>query len=98
MSTLRFTRKASNDLDDIHDYLVQHSPAAAARVAQEIERCCRLLAQLPLMGRACDAIQPGLRSFPSGKYVIYYRPLNGGVEVLRVLHASRDVTGLFDPP
>ena len=96
MSTLNYTREALADLSDIQDYLLQHSPAAA-RVMQEIERSCRLLSQFPLMGAARDTLQPGLRSHPSGRYTIYYRPSNGGIDVLRVLHGSRDVTGLFSP-
>ena len=98
MSTLRFAPEAENDLNDIHDYLAQRHPAAAARVVQELERVCRLLAQFPLMGARRDALRPGMRSFPSGKYILFYRPLDGGVEILRIVHGSRDLTGLFQSP
>ena len=29
------------------------------------------------------------------KYVILYRPLDDGIEVIRVVHGSRDIAGLF---
>jgi len=98
MNTLSYTRDALADLDDIQDYLLPYSQAAAAHTIQTIERSCRRLSQFPLMGASRDALQAGMRSHPSGKYTIYYRPLNGGIEGLRILHASRDVTGLFSPP
>ena len=28
-------------------------------------------------------------------YLIFYRPVEGGVEIIRVLHAKRDNTALF---
>jgi toxin ParE1/3/4 len=32
----------------------------------------------------------GLRSFPVGRYVIFYMPTPKGVEIVRVLHGARD--------
>jgi toxin ParE1/3/4 len=29
------------------------------------------------------------------RYLVFYRPLAGGIEVLRVLHGARDVEGLL---
>src|SRR3954447_26672550 len=98
MSALRFTSEAASDLNDVHDYLAQRNPATAARVVQEFERVCRLLAQFPLMGARRDTLLPGMRSFPSGNYIIFYRPLDDGVEILRIVHGSRDLTGLFQAP
>ena len=36
-----------------------------------------------------------IRDFP--KYFIFYRPTEEGIEVVRVLHASRDLQALLDP-
>ncbi|MBF0110069.1 MAG: type II toxin-antitoxin system RelE/ParE family toxin [Magnetococcales bacterium] len=33
--------------------------------------------------------------FPVGNYLIFYRPANHGVEIIRVLHASRNVENLL---
>ena len=40
--------------------------------------------------------RPGVRSFPFGAYVIFYRPLQDGVDVVRVLHGSRDVESALE--
>ena len=60
-----------------------------------IEEKCRLLGASPEMGRGRPELAPDLRSFPVGNYVIFYRPVRGGVEVVRVLRAARDIPSLF---
>jgi toxin ParE1/3/4 len=56
-----------------------------------------LLASFPNIGRSRDMdLRPGLRSFPVGEYVILYRIQKQDVLILRVLHGSRDIEGLFD--
>lgn len=32
-----------------------------------------------------------MRSFPVFRYVVFYRPLDDGITVVRVLHGSRDL-------
>ena len=41
------------------------------------------------MGEAVEQYRRGLRCFPVGNYVIYYRVLPNSIEVYRVLHAAR---------
>ncbi|MBL1278196.1 MAG: type II toxin-antitoxin system RelE/ParE family toxin [Ectothiorhodospiraceae bacterium] len=36
-----------------------------------------------------------LRSFPVDRYVLYYRANTGGIELVRVLHGSRDINWVF---
>jgi toxin ParE1/3/4 len=47
------------------------------------------------MGRARPELAPDLRSFPFGRYVIFYMPLSDGIDVVRVLHSARDIDGLL---
>ena len=49
-----------------------------------------------MMGRARDELAPGLRSFPIGRYVIFYEPLPDGVAIARVLHGARDIDAGFE--
>ena len=30
-----------------------------------------------------------------GKYLVFYRPIEGGIEVLRILHGARDITRIL---
>jgi toxin ParE1/3/4 len=54
-----------------------------------------LLATQPLLGKFRDDAGPDLRSHPIGSYVVFYRPLKGGIVVVRVLHSAQDVKGQF---
>ena len=38
----------------------------------------------------------GLRSLPLGNYIIFYRPIDDGIEVVRILHGARDLPPLFE--
>jgi toxin ParE1/3/4 len=38
---------------------------------------------------------PALRSLSVGNYLIFYRPLADGIEIVRVLHGARDIDSLF---
>lgn len=95
MSRVRFTPEARADLHEIWDYIAQDSVDSASRFTDAIEEKCRLLGASPEMGRARPELAPDLRSFPVGKYVIFYRPVRGGTEVVRVLSAARDIPSLF---
>ena len=36
-------------------------------------------------------IVPGVRSFPVGNYLIFYRETGQGIEIIRVLHGARNL-------
>ena len=61
-----------------------------------IEQKCENLALAPEMGFACDELSAGLLCWPVGKYVIFYRSLDSGIEIVRVLHGARDIPREFE--
>ena len=95
MSGVRFKPQARQDLNDIWEFIAQDSVTAASRFTDTIEQKCELLARFPEMGRARPELAPSLRSFPVGNYVIFYRPIKDGIEVVRVLSAWRDISSVF---
>jgi toxin ParE1/3/4 len=56
-----------------------------------------VLASSPAMGLGRDELAKGLRNFPVGRCVIFYRPIPKGVEIVRVLYGRRDIDELFPP-
>lgn len=52
-----------------------------------------MLADNPGAGRDRNDIVAGIRSFPVGRYLLFYRMLADGVELVRVLHGARDIDG-----
>ncbi len=87
--------EAENDLDEIWWYIAQDNPANADNLLDEIEETCRKLARFTSMGRNRDELHPGLLSFPVGKYLIFYMPINGGIEIVRVLNGMMDIDAFF---
>jgi toxin ParE1/3/4 len=89
--------RAKTDLAEIWDYIADDSEARADAFIETIDRKFRALAGRPDMGRVRDELETGLRSFPVGRYVIFYRPIPEGVEIVRVLHGARDLDAIFHP-
>ncbi len=95
----RVTRRplAEADILEIWDYIADDSLAAADRWVDRLDEQFRLLAAQPMMGRVRDELVPGVRSFPFGRYVVFYVPLDDGIDVVRVLHSARDIDAVFNP-
>jgi toxin ParE1/3/4 len=96
---IQFADIAKQDLRDIWSGLAEYSGLDFAdRMLANIESKFRLLAQFPNSGRSRDELLAGLRSYPAGDFVIFYRILETTVEVVRVLHGRRDIGVIFDEP
>lgn len=78
---------AGSDVRGIIRYTtLKWSAEQAARYSAGLQKCFRMLAQTPGMGRACDPISVGLRRFEHGKHVVFYRMVASGILITRVLH------------
>ncbi len=74
--------EAEHDLDEIWWYIAQDNPDNADKLLDEIGETSRKLARFTNMGRNRDELHPGLQSFPVGKYLIFYMPIRGGIEIV----------------
>ena len=102
MSRTVVTRpQARRDVEAIALYIAQDNPDAARRFVVAADESFQTLATMPQMGPADDLGQPalvGLRRRPVRgfkNYLIFYRPTDHGIEVIRVLHGMRDYPKLF---
>ena len=89
--------RAEADLIEIWTYIAQDSLTRADKLIDEIGEKSQTLAESPLMGKARDEFGSGIRSFPIGNYVLFYQPIENGMEIIRVLHGARDIDALFSP-
>ncbi|MBO3464284.1 type II toxin-antitoxin system RelE/ParE family toxin [Aetokthonos hydrillicola Thurmond2011] len=87
---------AQADLLDIWNFIANDSFEKADQFLQKIESQLKVLGLNPGIGRKRDSLAPDMRSFPVGNYLIFYRPISQGIEVIRVLHGSRDIQSLFE--
>jgi toxin ParE1/3/4 len=93
----RVTRRplAAADILDIWDHIAEDNTEQADRWVDKLDEKFELIATQPLMGRARDELAARVRSFPFGRYVIFYEPIEGGIDVVRVLHSARDIDAVF---
>jgi toxin ParE1/3/4 len=89
VSRFRFSRRAEADLLSIGAYTLRNwGRGQAARYINELEACCRMLADNPALGRPCGDVRPGVCRFEHGKHVVFYRRERSGILVSRILHES----------
>jgi toxin ParE1/3/4 len=96
MNSFRLSPAARSDLDEIWFYIAQDDPEAADKFIRAIISRFPKLAAMPQMGRKREELSPRLRSLPVGRYVVFYRPMENGIEIARVLHGARDFPPLFE--
>ena len=95
MPQVKRANQAEIDLVEIWLYVADDRMEAADRILETIDEKCRLLAERKLLGRDRPDLDPNLRSFPAGNYIIYYKLEPDGIIVARVLHGSRDRAAAF---
>jgi len=92
----RLTIPAQQDLNDISQFIANRNIDAAIRLVDKITQKFETLAKFPNLGKSRAELFPGLRSFPLEDYLIFYRLIDGGIEIVRVVSGYRDVEALFE--
>ena len=82
------------DPEEIGDYIADDSPAIASRFIERLTSKLEALGRHPMMGRARPELRSDMRSFPYGSYLILYRIIGDGIEIVRVVHAARNLDDL----
>ncbi len=89
------SEQAQQDLEGILDYLDSQSDQAADRFATKFDQTCDLHAMHPQIGGSAEEYAPALRYFTVWNYAIFYRPIEDGIEIVRMIHGARDIPQLF---
>jgi toxin ParE1/3/4 len=100
--TIHRSQKARQDLVDAFRFYARE---AGFRVAQrffaQAEATFSRLASMPGTGAGYEHDHPalaGLRFSPVvrfRKYLVFYRPVADGIEIVRVLHGARDIASIL---
>jgi toxin ParE1/3/4 len=89
------------DLIELAGSIARDNLAAAERFLAAAEDAFALLSRNPDMGTACNFLNPraaGIRMWTIRGFenrVVFYRPIADGIDVVRVIHASRDFSEIF---
>src|SRR5262249_32077342 len=90
----RLAKRARKDISAIYDYIARDNRRSADAVVDQMTREFELLAESPCSGELrpdLDDLIQNVRSITSGSYVVFFRPGPRGIEVVRVVHGSRDI-------
>lgn len=90
-ASVRQTPRARLDLFELWEFIASDSMTAADRMLDRIDQAARMLAAHPEAGRLRPDLLPHIRSFPVGAYVLFYRPEDDGILLVRVLSGYRDI-------
>ncbi len=82
-------------MKEIWKYVAADNENAADKFLDHIEDVLELLGNSPLLGRVRKELQPEVRSFAVGNYVIFYIPRKRDITVVRVLSGFRDLDTLL---
>ena len=92
----RLAPEAEADLDELWYYVATNASVEVAdRLVDSITTRFFLLGLHPGAGRRRDDLRPGLRSFPVGDYIVFYRVEGDDVLIQRVVRGSRDLAALL---
>lgn len=89
------TREAEEDIDEILAFISLDNFDASVAFYERLVDQLGMLADNPKASRERPEISDGVRSFPFGSYVIFYRMWAGEVAVTRIVHGARDLDELL---
>ena len=96
MAKYKFRPRALADLNEIWDYTVKTWDEAQAQYyLNGLRDALELIVKQPGLGRQRDDLHPDLLTANYSKHVIFYLHHDWGIDVVRVLHGSRDVPQHF---
>ena len=91
----RLTKQAEQDVLGIWLHIAADNMTAADKLVDEFTGTYKRLASFPQVGTSMEQYRPGLRCFSAGNYLIFFTPVDDGIEVYRVLHGARQFQDLL---
>ena len=101
MLEIRKRPQVIRDLIDIATYIANTDLDQSDRFLQSAEATFQNLAKMPGIGKRCqfhnsqlkNIRQAGVKNFK--KYLVFYRASDLSIEIIRVIHGSRDLESLM---
>jgi toxin ParE1/3/4 len=86
---------ASRDLNEIADRFAETNLEAGEQFFGDFNRKCKQLVAFPNSGKSYAEIRSDLRRLSLDGYILFYRILEDGIEILRVVSGRRNFPSLF---
>ncbi|ACK71607.1 plasmid stabilization system [Gloeothece citriformis PCC 7424] len=90
------------DLIELATYIAENNLEASEQFLRAAEETFQQLAKLPMMGKICQFKNPLLTNIRQQavkgfrRYLIFYRLSESEIEIVRVLHGSRDLEAILE--
>ena len=102
MSEIRKRPQVIRDLIDIATYLAENNLENSDRFLFAAEETLKQLGQMPQLGKKCQFSNSRLQNIRVfavkgfRKYLVFYQIIATGVEIIRVIHGSRDIETILE--
>ena len=99
---ISITPKASQDLDDIYNFIAKNNSDIALRFFDAARQTFSQLAKNPGIGAIYEVSKPELKGLRKwrvkqfDKYIVFYRYSDELVEVIRIIYAGRDISAIME--
>jgi toxin ParE1/3/4 len=92
----RVSEIALQDLQQIYSYWSNRAGLQVAdRIIDRIAARFWLLGEHPNAGKPAHNLGPGVKCFPAGRHLIYYRVTRRSTEILHIFHSACDQDRAF---
>ena len=101
MNNVTKRTQAERDIEESFVYIGEENLDAGVRFLVAAEESLEFVAKMPLIGSPREFRSSRLRNIRVWPvkgfedHLIFYRPTDDGIEVLRVLHGKRDIEDIF---
>ena len=83
--------RAKSDIDHIWNYSEKLWGAGQAEsYIRQLQHSIEEVAACSAIGRACPEVRAGYYKYPSGSHILFYRLIEGGIDIVRILHERMD--------
>ena len=97
MAGVTYSKASLADMADIWNFVAEDSVFQADRLLRHFQAKLDYLAGSNTIGRPRPELAADCRSYPIGKFCIYYRPSPEEIELIRLLHSARDIRRIQFP-
>ena len=91
-----WARDSRTDILEIVTYLQKDSPTITTKIYDNLLSKCESLIDFPFRGVRRNEIANGGYMILEGSYYIYYQVIDTSVNILRILHQSRNVHNMAE--
>jgi toxin ParE1/3/4 len=93
---------AEDDLSEIGDYFDERNDTLSQRFYERFWKTVQMLTSSPNLGERCRFRNPAVKGMRVwqvdgfSNYLIFYRPKDDELQILRVIHGSRNYIAIFE--